>query len=118
MDIRLLIEQQQAICERYGSTYVACDLNLKVGVSRNVASGAMPINGLRIAPEGGTCGWYIWGGEQWSDDEDFFVPLHALHLEEWAPLTLPYLGLAPSYRFLITATYEDVWRDEGLIPAS
>lgn len=114
MDGQLIIERQRAICQRFGAPYVACDLGLKVGVSRNVRYGAKPLNGLRVIPEGDTCGWYIWGGEEWSDDEDFFVPLHAHHLEKWAPLVLPYLGLAPGWRFLLADAYEDVWRDEQL----
>nr|WP_310732611.1 hypothetical protein [Mitsuaria sp. 7] len=90
-------------------------MNLKVGIARNVRTGMVPINGLRVAIEGGTCGWYIWAGEDWSDDENFFVPLHAGHLEEWAPIVLPYLGLAPGWRFLLTDSYRDVWHDETLV---
>ena len=29
--------------------------------------------------------------------------------------TLPYLGLAPGWRFLIAPGYEDVWYDEKLL---
>lgn len=112
---QMLVKAQQAICNRYGAPYVACDLTLKVGVSRNLRSGAMPVNGLRVAPQHDTCGWYIWAGEDWSDDKNFFLPLHALHLEEWAPIVLPYLGLAPGWRFLATSTHEDVWLDEKLV---
>lgn len=114
MNHQLLVETQREICERYGASYIPCDMNLKVGISRNVKSGAIPVNGLRVAPESDTCGWYIWAGEDWSDDENFFVPLHAVHLEEWAPIVLPYLGLAPGWRFLLTNTYQDVWRDEKM----
>ena len=49
-----------------------------------------------------------------SDDPDFFVPLHGKHLTEWALMVLPYLGLPPGWRFLITEGYEDVWEDPGL----
>ena len=114
MNYRLLVANQREICDRYGASYIPCDLNLKVGISRSVKSGAVPINGLRVAPERDTCGWYIWAGEEWSDDADFFVPLHAVHLEARAPIVLPYLGLAPGWRFLLTKTYQDVWRDERL----
>jgi hypothetical protein len=115
MNHKLLVENQKEICRRYIASYVSCDLNLKVGISRNVRSGAIPLNGLRVAPIGDTCGWYIWAGEEWSDSPDFFVPLHAVHLEEWAPIVLPYLGLPPGWRFLLTDTYQDVWHDEELI---
>lgn len=76
----------------------------------------MPINGLRIQPDTSTSGWYIWGGEAWSEAADFFLPLHGVHLSEWAPLVLPYLALPPGWRFLLTTAYEDVWRDEKLVP--
>ena len=108
-------KMQQAVCSRFGASYVECDLGLKVGISRNVKNGVRPLNGLRIRPEGDTCGWYIWAGEEFSEAPDFFVPLHASHLAEWAPLVMPYLGLPPGWRFLVTEQYEDVWADPQLL---
>jgi hypothetical protein len=90
-----LNNRQRDVCSRFGAPYAECDLNLKVGISKNVKDGLRPLNGLRIEPEGDACGWYIWAGEKFSEERDFFVPLHAAHLEEWAPLILPYLGLPP-----------------------
>ena len=109
-----LENKQREICTRFGATFYKCDCNLKVGISRNVKDGVKPINGLRIKPDGDTNGWYIWAGE-WSDADDFFVPLHGNHLEEWVPLVLPYLGLEPGWRFLIDENYEDVWQDIELL---
>lgn len=109
---------QRDVCARFGAEFVACDPNLKVGISQNVKDGLRPINGLRIVPEGDTCGWYIWAGEEWSDAPDFFVPLHVEHLEQWAPLVLPYLGLPPAWRFLVAEEYEDVWEDAELLARS
>jgi hypothetical protein len=109
-----LESRQKKICSKYEAEFFGCDLELKVGIARNVPDGARPLNGLRIKPERGTSGWYIWAGEEWSDDPDFFVPLHGKHLTEWAPMVLPYLGLPPGWRFLITEGYEDVWDDPGL----
>jgi hypothetical protein len=105
-----LENKQREICTRFGATFYECDFNLKVGISRNVKDGVSPINGLRIKPDEDTNGWYIWAGE-WSDADDFFVPLHGKHLAEWAPFVLPYLGLEPGWRFLIDENYEDVWQD-------
>jgi hypothetical protein len=110
-----LYSTQRALCSRFGASYLGCDMNLKVGISKNVRDGVRPLNGLRIEPEGDTCGWYIWAGEKFSEEPDFFVPLHASHLEEWAPLVLPYLGLPPGWRFLVTDQYEDVWKDDQLL---
>lgn len=106
---------QRSVCMRFGADYFYCDPNLKIGISQNVRDGVRPLNGLRISPEGDTCGWYIWAGLEFSDAPDFFVPLHVSHLHAWAPLVLPYLGLPPGWRFLVTEQYEDVWRDDQLI---
>jgi len=108
-------DRQREICARFGAPYFGCDLNLKVGISREVKAGLRPLNGLRIESEGGTCGWYIWAGESFSEAPDFFVPLHAKHLTEWAPLIIPYLGLPPGWRFLVTEKYEDVWEDRLIL---
>lgn len=64
---------------------------------------------MRLAPEGDTTGWYLWAGGEMSQDPDFFLPLHAAHLEEWCPLVIPYLVLPPGWRFQIAPDYEDVW---------
>ncbi|AVR97042.1 immunity protein Imm33 domain-containing protein [Pseudoduganella armeniaca] len=95
--------------------FVACDLNMKVGIARNVREGARPIHGVRIVPDAAISGWFFWGGEEApSDDPDFYLPLHGVHLYEWAPLVLPYLGLAPGWRFIVTEEYEDVYHGAGL----
>lgn len=109
-----LESQQKAVCERHGATWSRVDPDLKVGIARNVKTGLQPINGLRHPPEGDTTGWYIWAGEELSDDPDFFVPLHVSHLQDWCPEVLKFLGLPPGYRFLIAGDYEDVWEDESL----
>lgn len=76
----------------------------------------MPLNGLRRSPHADTTGWYIWAGEELSDDPDFFVPLHVEHLADWCPEVIKYLGLPPGWRFLTDrADYEDVWKDESLL---
>lgn len=86
----------------------------KVGIARNVRSGLLPINGIRIRPEHGTTGWYIWAGEEMSEAADFFEPLHVAHLEEWCPLVLPYLELPAGWRFQVAPGYEDIWFDENV----
>ncbi|WP_434007086.1 immunity protein Imm33 domain-containing protein [Pseudomonas corrugata] len=106
---------QRETCSRFGVGFFGCDLSLKVGVSLGVKNGLRPLNGVRVRPGSGTCGWYIWAGEVFSEAHDFFVPLHGLHLSDWAPLVLPYLGLPPGSRFLITEGYEDVWNDPVLL---
>ncbi|RFS21188.1 hypothetical protein DVR12_17800 [Chitinophaga silvatica] len=75
-----------------------------------------PVNGLRHPVKAvHSAGWYIWGGEEFSEASDFFSPLHIHHLLETMPKVLQYLGLAPGWRFLFDETYEDVWFDESLL---
>ena len=106
--------KQKFICNKYSAPYLESPSNLKVGISINVKDGEYPIHGLRHPMEGDTTGWYIWSGK-YSNDPDFFKPLHVKHLKEWAPLVEKYLGLAPGWRFLITPDYEDVCEDLELL---
>ena len=114
MNSKELINLQHNICHKYGAQFIEAPDSLKVGVSRNLQSGLIPIHGLRHPPEGDTTGWYIWVGEL-SQDSDFFVPLCAAHLDKWCPAVLPYLGLAPGWRFLLADEYKDICWDEDLL---
>ncbi|MBT1711415.1 hypothetical protein KK062_24445 [Fulvivirgaceae bacterium PWU5] len=113
-EIKDIKNEQIAICRKYDVVFCESPDFLKVGISRNIKEGARPIHGLRHPLEGNTTGWYIWGDE-YSEDPDFFVPLHVEHLKEWCPLIVKYLGLPPGWRFLITENYEDVWEDKDLL---
>lgn len=107
--------EQRKICNKYVAEYFPAENNLKLGIANNVIEGIVPINGLRLYPEDGTSGWFIWAGEEFSEDPDFFVPLHIEHIDEWAPNIKKYLGLAPGWRFLIAGDYEDVWFDKEIL---
>jgi len=109
---------QKEVCLRFGAEYEPLDLNLKIGVSENLLSGVLPLNGLRHPQEGGTCGWYLWAGEEFSEAPDFFQPWHVYHLVKRRPDLAKYLGLAPGWRFLIAGDYEDVWFDSTLLESS
>jgi hypothetical protein len=115
MDPRDLEGWQRAVCERYGSVFVASPADLKVGISENAKEELVPLNGLRHPPESGTTGWFIWRGEKLSQSPDFFVPPHVAHLEEWCGEALPFLGLSPGWRFLKAGDYVDVWFDKSLL---
>lgn len=54
---------QEAVCARFGMQPVPADPSAKVGISRSVQDGLVPLNGLRHRPEQGTTGWFIWAGE-------------------------------------------------------
>lgn len=102
------------VCSRFGVQPAFPLSSDKVGVALETLH-LQPLNALRHKPVGGTCGWYIWGGETLSSAPDFFSPLHFAHLAERLPHLLPYLGLPPGWRVLISPNYEDVWSDESLL---
>ena len=106
---------QHETADRFGAVFLPPDGSLKVGIAKNVLQGLVPLNALRHPPEGDTSGWYIWAGEELSEDAGFFVPLHVAHLHEWCPEILPYLGLPPGWRVLLAPGYEDVWFDDTLL---
>ena len=112
-----IIEEQIQICKKYNVDFIESPLDFKVGINTNVKDlNLFPINGLRHTPQGDTTGWYIWSGDEFNEDPDFFVPLHTEHLKEWRPEIIKFLALPPGYRFLIGENnYEDVWFDEKLI---
>jgi hypothetical protein len=114
-DNKRLQRSQIALARRFGVEPCDVSWNEKVGVSGNLRDRQLwPVNGLRHPPHMDTAGWYFWAGEELSQDPDFFVPLHAQHLQEWRPEVLPYLLLPPGWRFLIAPGYEDVWEDPAL----
>jgi hypothetical protein len=110
------LSEQRSICKKYGAHFVESPSNFKVGISFTTNEYTFPINGLRHPMQGETTGWYIWAGEKFSEDPDFFVPLHIEHLKDFCPEVIKYLGLSPGWRFLIGPNgYEDVWNDETLL---
>ncbi len=109
-----ITQKQIEICKKYGAEYKPLDWGLKIGASLNLYTGELPINGLRKVLEG-TSGWFLWAGETFSYDDDWFQPLHVHHLIEKLPEVIPYLALPAGWRFLIAPGYEDVWYDATLI---
>jgi hypothetical protein len=106
-----VVEEQRRLCAKHNAAYMASPPHLKVGISRNISSGMMPLTGIRShAPEHGTAGWFLWAGEK-NDDPDFFIPVHISHLDEMCPAVLKYLGLPPGWGFIVAGDYEDVWYD-------
>ena len=105
---------QQRTCERYGAAFqAACDF-INSGFALET-EGRLPINGLRHPATLDTTGWYLWCGETFSEDKDFFRPVHTIHIYEKYPMVADLLGLPPGYRFLIAGSYTDVWFDPELL---
>jgi hypothetical protein len=101
--------EQIEVCARFRSDVVPADPNLKVGIALATLT-LLPLNAVRMNEENGTCGWYIYGGE-YSDNPEFYQPLHVAHLAKYCPQIIPYLALAPGWRVLLAPDYEDVWFD-------
>ena len=107
------VPSQKEVCKKFDAIPIPSKEGEKLGIAIETI-GMMPINGLRHNPENGTCGWYIWCGEEMSEDADFFKPLHVSHISEYLPEVEQYLSLPPGYRFLVAGEYEDVWHDSQL----
>ncbi|WP_281556002.1 hypothetical protein [Thalassomonas sp. RHCl1] len=103
-----LVPTQEDICLKFDANPLPCAEDDKVGIAIETL-GKLPINAVRHKPENGTCGWYIWCGEEFSEDPDFFKPLHVGHIQKYLPEIEPYLSLPTGYKFLIAGDYEDVW---------
>lgn len=112
-----LMRLQAELARRHGAEPSPPLAGEKIGVagSTRTVPRTWPLNGLRHRPAADTCGWYIWAGDEMSEDADFFLPLHVDHVAEWCPEAEPYLALPPGWRFLIAPGYEDVWFDPALL---
>jgi len=106
---------QRQVCSRFNAEFIDSSEASVTGVSDNVGSDALPINGMRVPLSGNSNGWFIWQGEVLSNSDDFFRPLHTAHLDELCPVVVKYLGLPPGWRFLIAGDHEDVWFDPSLL---
>jgi len=106
-------KEQQAICNKYNVEAISLSGNKKLGIALTTI-GLSPINGVRHNIENDTCGWYIWCGEELSEDSDFFKPLHVNHINEYLPTIEKYLALPVGYRFLVAEDCEDVWYDDAI----
>jgi hypothetical protein len=112
----ILQPAQIAVAKRFSFEPLACPGGSIAGVAlQTFTPGRYPLNGLRHPATETTCGWYLWAGEELSDDPEFFQPLHVDHLSETVPEVMPYLGIPPGGRFLIAPGHEDVWFDESLL---
>ena len=97
----------QEICAEHGSEFVPPAPLDKVAVA--VATlGQWPLNAQRITPEGGNCGWYVWGGRGRSADAGFFQTVHVANLLARCPQILPFLALAPGWRVRLSEGRNEV----------
>jgi hypothetical protein len=107
-------DEQRAVCEQYAAKFVAALGKDKSGFALST-KGLLPINGLRHPPAEDTTGWFLWCGEEFAVEPDFFAPLCTSHFYEDHPEISKFLGLPPGCRFLLAGEYADVWFDRSLL---
>ena len=96
-----IISLQKEICEKYNAEFMPADLDLFVAIADNVNGDSFPIHGLRLRSSGHSSGWYIWAGDDFLEDPDFFKPVHGKHLIDRCPQAVKFLALPPGYRFVV-----------------
>ena len=105
---------QKATCARYGALFVPACASVNSGFAIQT-EGKVPINALRHPVTTDTTGWYLWCGELYSNESNFFEPVHTGHIYEKYQEIGHLLGLPPGYRFLVAGDYLDVWFDPNLL---
>jgi len=73
-DIWAMRELQIEVCKKYSVNPCFHEWDGIAGISKNVSSDIIPINGFRHPVVNNTSGWYIYNGQQMSKKEDFFTP--------------------------------------------
>jgi hypothetical protein len=106
---------QREICRVHRAGFLAADPSETLGIALSTLDGRQPLNALRHPPDAGTCGWFVWAGEEFPTADDAFAPMHIAHVPDYCPDLLQYLGLAPGWRVLLAPGYEDVWFDKTLL---
>lgn len=114
IDLPQIEEAQREICKRHGAAFERSSPEAMSGMA-TATRGELPVNGLRHPSTGKTTGWFLWFGEELSEDADFFKPVCTRHIYEEQPEIAPLLGLPPGYRFLRAGGYLDVWIDATLL---
>lgn len=108
-------EMQRRICRAYGAKYFPPLLGSKVGIALQTMDFS-PIHAVRLLPTETTCGWYIYAGDEWSEDPNYYQPLCVEHMEKHCPVALPFLALPPGWRFLTDGKGKlDAWFAEELL---
>ena len=105
--------QQKTVCDQHGAELLPPGLGSRIGIAIETLD-LQPLNGLRIDPESNVCGWYLWGGGEPSEADDFYKPVCVEHVADYCPAAIPFLALPPGWRFLTDGNYVDVWFDAAL----
>ncbi len=90
----------QEICAECGSAFIPPDPLDKISVALETLD-QLPLNALRLSPERGLCGWYVWGGKQASHAPGAFKAIPVANLLRQCPQLMPFLALAPGWKVLL-----------------
>jgi hypothetical protein len=113
-----LEELQRRICQNYGAAFDPPAPGSRVGLALDTLE-RLPVHGVRIAPSETTCGWFIHGGDEWSDRPDFYKPLRWELVELVCRCAAPFLGLPPGWRFVTDGgEHFEAWFDEAALRES
>ncbi len=93
-----LEELQRRVCKAYGAEFTPPVAGSKVGIALQTMK-RNPIHAVRLSATDTTCGWFIFAGDEWSDDPDFYQPLCVEHMAKYCEAALPFLALPPGWRF-------------------
>jgi hypothetical protein len=106
------LEEQKQLCKKVNVELVPVRPFDMVALA--FPTSGNPFNALRHPPDN-NCGWFLWVGE-YSEADDFYKPVHAVHLLDYRPAIMKYLGLPAGYRVQIDDNgYEDIWYDASLL---
>ena len=70
--LRNIVASQKSVCDKFGVDFFPPKDCEKIGIAIETI-GKMPINGMRINPENGTCGWYIFHNRR--IPKTYFTPI-------------------------------------------
>ena len=70
--VTMKIVKNQSACESQGVEPVPTQPGSKVGIAISTV-GQTPVNAMRHSLEKGTNGWYIWSGDEFSEEDGFTV---------------------------------------------
>ncbi|MFN3149121.1 hypothetical protein [Bremerella sp.] len=103
-------ESQRRICTIFDAQYTPVGPG-RIGIALQTLD-QLPFRGVRVAPVGNMCGWWIHAGE-WSDDPHFYQPMCQEHIEETCQWILPFLKLPIGWQFYTDGKGNiDAWKQD------
>jgi hypothetical protein len=95
---RTVEELQRLLCERTEVEFTPPAPGSIVWVALQTMD-RLPIRGVRHLPTETASGWYIFAGDEWSDDPNFYQPLGVEGLAQYCQPVLQLLALPPGWWF-------------------